>query len=141
MSNRIMLSMLAALLPLMASAQDTCTAQYEAEQARIVREFSGKRPPKGDRDAEVTWSKNLNAALAASAKRAEDCTRANRMPASPTSIAKEQECIAAVNHRLAELDKRYSGHSLNTQEQIARRTEQDRLMDDRMQCINQAAKR
>ena len=72
MSNRITLSMLATLLPLMASAQDRCTAQYEAEQARIIREFSGQRPPKGDRDAEVTWSKNLNDALAASAKRAED---------------------------------------------------------------------
>ena len=89
----------------------------------------------------MTWSKNLNAALAASAKRAEDCTRANRKPASPTSIAKEQECIAAANHRLAELDKRYGGRSMSTQEQIARRTEEDRLVDDRMQCINQAAKR
>ena len=41
MSNRNTLSMLAALLPLMASAQDKCTAQYEAEQARIIRELPG----------------------------------------------------------------------------------------------------
>jgi len=138
MTPHITLSLLAALLPLVASAQDECTAQGEAEQKRIVQEFSRQVPAKGDKDAELAWSKKLNAALEAAAKRAEDCTRSNRRAIPPATAAKEQECIAGVNRRTDDLDKRYRGRTLSAQEQATRRSEEDRLLEDRMSCINRA---
>ena len=112
--------------------------QGQAEQDRIVREFSEKRPTKGDKEAELTWSKNLNAALAAATKRAEDCSRANRSATLPATAAKEQECIAANNRRTDELMKRFDGRTLTQQEQTVRRAEETRLIDERMACTNRA---
>ncbi len=138
MTHRITLFFLAALLPLAAAAQDKCTAQGAAEQDRIVREFSSRPPAKGDKDAELTWSRNLHAALAAAAKRAEDCTRSNRAAVPPAVAAKEQECIAGVSRRTDELNKRYRGRTLSTQEQVTRRSEEDHLLEERMACMNRA---
>ena len=138
MKHHITLSFLAVLLPLAATAQDTCTAQGQEDQDRILREFSSQRPARGDKDAELTWSKNLNAALAAAAKRAEDCARTNKPAVPAAAAAKEQECIAEVSRRTSELDKRYGGRTLSTQEQAARRSEESRLLEDRMSCMNRA---
>ena len=135
MPHHITLAFLAILMPLAAAAQDGCTAQGEAEQDRIIREFSGRPPAKGDKDAALTWSKNLNAALAAAAKRAEECTRANR-PA--TAAAKEQECAKQASRQADELEKKYRGRTLSSQEQAARRSDEDRLLESRMSCIRSA---
>lgn len=105
MTHHIALPLLVVLLPLAANAQDKCTAQGEAEQNRIVREFSSRPPAKGDKNAELTWSKNLHAALAAAAKRAEDCARSNRAAIPPATAAKEGECIAGSNRRADEFEK------------------------------------
>ncbi len=138
MTHHIMLSFLLALLPLAAIAQDKCTAQGQAEQDRIVREFSSQLPAKGDKDAELTWSRNLHAALAAAAKRAEDCTRSSRAAIPPAAAAKEQECIAGSNRRADEFEKRYRGRTLTAQEQSTKRAEEQRLIEERMSCSNRA---
>ena len=138
MTHHITLSLLVALLPLAANAQDKCTTQGEAEQNRIVREFSSQPPAKGDRDAELTWSKNLHAALAAAAKRAEDCVRSNRAAIPPATAAKEEACIAGNNRRTDEFDKRYRGRTLTAQEQAMRRIEEQRLIEERISCTSRA---
>ena len=138
MTQFISLFLVAALLPFAAIAQDKCRDQGEAEQNRIVREFSRQPPTKGDKDAELTWSKNLNAALAAAAKRAEDCTRSSRAAVPPAAATKEQECLAANNRRAEEFQKRYGGRNLTPQEQTTRLAEETRLMDERMSCTNRS---
>jgi hypothetical protein len=134
--DRSALILLLALLPLAASAEDKCRVQGEAEQDRIVREFSGQPPARGDKDAEITWSRNLHAALAANAMRAEDCVRANRAAISPAAAAKEMECISGINRRSGELATKYGGRTLTAQEQVTRRAEEQRLLEERMSCTN-----
>jgi hypothetical protein len=130
----------ALLLPLVSVGQDKCTEQGKAEQQSIEREFTAKRPAKGDKDAELTWSKNLYAALAASAKRAEDCTRANRPAATPAATAKLEECLADVRRRTDELQQRYRGRTPTLQEQKKQRDEEARLQDEYQAC-SKAARR
>ncbi len=138
MKHHVTLPLLLFLLPLAAGAQDECTAQGEAEQDRIVREFSGQPPARGDKDAEIAWSRKLHAALEANAKRAEDCVRANRAAISPAAAAKEAECVAGSNRRADELADRYRGRTLTAQEQATRRAEEQRLHEERMSCTNRA---
>ena len=126
--------LLATLLPLISAAQDKCTAQGQAEQLRIEREFAAQRPARGDKAAEQIWSKNLHAALAAAAKQVEDCTRANTPKASPAATAKVDECLAGVRRRGDELQQRYKGRTLTFQEQTALRGEEQRLQDEYMSC-------
>jgi hypothetical protein len=124
----------ALLLSLTSTAQDKCTAQGQAEQFRIEREFSGKRPAKGDKAAELTWATNLQTALAAAAKRAEDCTRTGRPTVTPSATAKIDECLAGVRRRSDELNRRDQGRKLSLQEQTLRRSEDERLQDDYISC-------
>lgn len=138
MTNHITFFLLVVLLPLAASAQDKCYAQAETEQNRIVREFSSQPPSKNDRDAYLAWSKNMNSALAAAARRHEDCVRSNRAAIPPTTVAKEEECIAGSNRRAEEFDKRYRGRTLTAQEQATRRAEEQHLIEERMSCANRA---
>lgn len=126
--------LLAALLSLASTAQDKCTAQGQAEQRRIEQEFSAQRPAKGDKAAEQVWSKNLQASLAAAAKQAEECTRANTPKPSPAATAKVDECLAGVRRRGDELQQRYKGRTLTPQEQTALRGEEQRLHDEYMSC-------
>mgnify|MGYP002781121301 CR=1 FL=1 len=60
---RIVIAFFLVLLAPLAGADDRCTAQGRAEQARIERDFASKRPTRGDRDAEATWARNVDAAL------------------------------------------------------------------------------
>lgn len=128
------LLVVALLLPLSSIAQDKCTTQGKAEQLRIEREFSAQRPARGDKDAELTWSKNLNAALAAAARRAEDCTRASRPAVQPAAAAKVEDCLAGVRRRGDELQQRYRGRTPTLQEQTTQRGEEQRLQDEYMAC-------
>lgn len=138
MTHRFMLIFLTAIVPLGATAQDQCTTQGQAEQDRIVREFSSQRPTRGDKDAELTWSRNLNQALAAAAARAEDCTRSSKAAIPSATVAKEQACIAESHRRAEEIDKRYRGRTLTAPEQATRRAEEQRLIEERMSCTNRA---
>lgn len=115
-------------------AQDRCMAQYQAEQMRIEREAAQQRPTKGDRAAEEKWAKSMHAALALAAKNAEQCQRDSKPPVAAAVLAKEQACIAALHRRMAELDQKYKGKSLSASEQMARRAEDDKLVEDRMKC-------
>lgn len=125
-----------ALLPLAASAAGNCDAQAEAEQDQILREFSRQPPSKYDQEAYMSWSKNMNAALAAAAQRHEDCTRANRAAISPAAAAKVDECIAGSNRHMDELNRKYHGRYLTMQEQTTRRAEEQSLIDERMSCTD-----
>jgi len=131
---------LALLLPVVSVAQDKCTAQADAEQRRIERDFMAQRPAKGDTAAEVKWSNDLHAALAATAKRFEDCTRASTPKPSPAAGAKIDECVAGVRRRGDELQRRYSGRTLTFQEQTVRRGEEQRLQDEYMSCTKTTAR-
>lgn len=132
--------LLAILLPLASAAQDKCTAQGQAEQLRIEREFVAQRPEKGDKTAEQIWSKNLNAALAAAAKQVEDCTRASKPKPSPAATAKVDECLAGVRRRGDDLQQRYKGRTLTFQEQTTLRGEEQRLQDEYMSCTRTVAR-
>lgn len=125
---------LVVLFPIAALAQDKCTEQGQAEQMRIQKDFTAQRPAKGDKEAELTWSKNLHAALAASAKRAEDCTRANKPPTAPAAAAKIDACLAGVRQKTDALHQRDRGRALTMQEQTARRAEEQGLQDEYMAC-------
>ncbi|MEN9865786.1 MAG: hypothetical protein RL748_1376 [Pseudomonadota bacterium] len=124
-----------ALLPLLANAQDKCTETGKAEQDQIQRDFSRKLPAKGDKQAEAAWAKDLHAALEASAKRAEDCTRASKRAAGPAFMAQEQACAVKASQQADELAKKYRGKTLSAQEQAERRKEEDRLLEERMSCL------
>lgn len=140
MTHRNKLLLLAALLPLAATAQDKCTVQGQVEQDRVVREYSGQRPAKGDREAELTWSRNMNSALAAAAKRAEECTRSSK-PATPAAAAmKQEDCIAGAVRGVTDLEKRYQGRTLTSQEQATKRSEEQRLIEQRMSCTNRISR-
>ncbi len=134
------LLLLALLLPVTSAAQDKCTAQADAEQRRIERDFTIQRPAKGDTAAAVKWSNDLYAAMAAIAKRFEDCTRANTPKPSPAAIAKIDECLAGVRRRGDELQRRYSDRTLTFQEQTVRRGEEQRLQDEYMSCTRTTAR-
>jgi hypothetical protein len=134
MNCRRTICFLAALIPVASPAQDRCTVQGQADQVRIEREFSGQRPARGDKEAELTWSKNLNAALAAAAKRAEDCSRASKPAVAPAASARVEECLADVRRRTDDLNRRDRGRTLTLQEQTARRSEDERLLDEYMAC-------
>lgn len=138
MTHRVTIFLLVALLPLTVSAQSKCDAQAEAEQNRIIREFSSQPPSKHDQDAYLAWSKNMNAALAAAAQRHEDCRRSSRTAILPATVAKEEECIAGSNRRAEEFEKRYRGRTLTAQEQTTRRAEEQGLIEERMSCTNRA---
>jgi hypothetical protein len=131
---------LALLLPLVSAAQDKCNAQAQADQLRIEREFSARRPAKGDRVAEANWSNDLHAALAATAKRFEECARASTPTPTPAATARIDECLAGVRRRGDELQRRYGGRSLTLQEQTTRRAEEQRLQDEHMSCTRTTPK-
>lgn len=134
---------LSALLPLLALlappisalAQPSCTERYQAEQERIAREFTAQPPKKGDKEAELAWSKKLHAALAESAKNADQCERDARRAVSPSAQAAENECIAANNRRTDELTKKYRDRTLDRAGQATRRQEEQQLLDERMACV------
>lgn len=134
--NRSVFIVLVALLPLVANAQDKCIATGKAEQDQIQREFMRKLPAKGDKDAEQAWAKNLNAALAAAAKRAADCARASKRAIAPAVAAREQACEAKANRQVGELEKKYHGRTMSKQEQADRRSEEDRLLEERNSCLS-----
>ena len=139
-SQTAILPLLAILLPLVSAAQDKCTAQGQAEQLRIEREFMAQRPAKGDTAAEQIWSKNLHAALAAAAKQVEDCTRANTPKPSPAATAKIEECLAAVRRRGDELQLQYKGRTLTFQEQTVLRDAEQRLSDEYTSCTRKISR-
>lgn len=135
MKHCISLALVATLVPLAATAQDTCDARGLAEQDQIQREFSRNRPPSGDKDAELAWAKNLDSALAAAANRAEDCGRANKKAKGPMAARNEQRCAAKASQQAEELNKKYRGRTLSTDEQAAKRSEENRLLEERVACM------
>ena len=140
MNNLVPAFLLATLLPLAANAQDKCKAMAEAEQNRIVREFSSQAPSKNDQHAYLAWSKNLNAALSAADQRHEECVQSARAASRPANAAKVDECIAESNRQYHEIQAKYQGRTLTAGEQTALRAEEERMIEGRMACMRTSRK-
>lgn len=134
MFHSLLAIIVASLLPSFAIAQDRCMAEYQAEVGRIERDLARQVPTKGDKDGEIRWATKLHTALAAASKRSEECTRASKPTESPAAVEREQNCIALLSQRADEIAKRYGGGTLSRADQIARRGEEDRLIEERMAC-------
>lgn len=139
MKKLLALPILAILLPFTASAKEKCDAQAEAEQNRIMREFSIQAPSKNDQQAYLAWSKSLQTALATAAQRHEDCVRAARAASRPANAAKVDECIAESNRHYHEIQAKYRGRTLTAKEQAEARAEEERLIEERMACTTRPA--
>lgn len=123
-----------------ASADDRCLADYEAESTRIQREFTA-RPPAREPAAQQQWSRELHDALEGAARRARQCQEDSRPKPGSAEFQKEVDrlkpCLARVDRRVAEFDRRYRGRTLSSAEQVARHEEEARIIDERMQCQRQ----
>jgi hypothetical protein len=133
-SRRALPALLGLLLPLAAAAQDRCVTQYEAEQARIQREYAEQRPAAGDKAAAAAAFKKMHGQLEAAAKKADDCRRADKPKPTPGMIAERDRCLAAITKRGEDIEKRYGGKIMTKADQTARRGEEDRLAQDRNAC-------
>jgi hypothetical protein len=123
-----------------APADDRCLAAYDAESTRIEREFAA-RPPAREPAAQQQWSRELHDALEGAARRARQCQEDSRPKPGSAEFQKEvdrlQPCLAQVDRRVAEFDRRYRGRTLSSAEQVARHEEEARIIDERMQCQRQ----
>ena len=102
-------------LPAFAQAQDQCTAQYNAEVARINRDA---RPTKGGNlQAEMARRENTEKLLQDAAVRADRCRTAEQgVKFSPTGSPGEKYCHEQSNRRQVELTKSYSARNLSESE-------------------------
>jgi hypothetical protein len=120
-----------------ASAADQCLETVRAEQARVEREFTA-RPPGPSREAQIQWSRELHAALEEIEKRARQCEEDRRPKPGSPEFERDgdalRQCLAGIDQKLADLDARYKGSSLDKAEQAARREAESRLLDERMAC-------
>jgi hypothetical protein len=82
----------------------------------------------------------MNSALAAAAKRAEECTRSNKPAISPAAAMKQQGCIARTARGATDLEKMYRGRTLTAQDQATLRAEEQRLLDERLSCTGRASR-
>ncbi|MES2413819.1 MAG: hypothetical protein V4614_08450 [Pseudomonadota bacterium] len=125
------------MLPMVAHAQgdDVCIRQFKVERDRIEREMTRQVPPKGDRDAEMQWSKKLHAALELAGNNAERCRERNTPKLSAAEVAAVENCLTRNLRAGDEIQKRYSGRTLSFAEQTALRGEETRLIDDRRACM------
>jgi hypothetical protein len=130
----------AALSCAAAPADDRCLAAYDAESTRIQREFTA-RPPAREPAAQQQWSRELHDALEGAARRARQCQEDSRPKPGSAEFQQEadraQQCVAQSQRRIAEVDRRYQGRSPGGAEQTARRDEETRIIDERMECLRQ----
>ena len=120
-----------------------CLAEYTAAEARILRDAgqAAKANPAGnDLKAQQQLMIPVHAALKAVAEKAENCNREARGAAYRDNKAaidlRTRQCTEKADRQLAELQQRSAGRSGSSRdEQIAVRTEQDRIVNERMDCL------
>lgn len=129
------------LSPAHAQENDRCIRQFEAEAARIEREYMKSPPAAGAQEAAVAWSKGLHTALEQVARKAEECSAEAARAAAPQRRIAEQECSRQAHRGFEDLTRRYGSGHLSTAEQVARREEELRLNDALNACLAAARRR
>ncbi len=126
-----------------AAEDPRCIAEYEAEEARIMRE-AGKAAvvssPGRDPKAQQQFMIPIHEALKAAGERAEKCLEESRRAASRENAAtinlRTKQCIDNANRQIADLQKRGSARAgLSPGEQTALRNEENRIFEERIECL------
>lgn len=127
-----------------ASAADNprCLAEYEAEEARIMRDLDravAANPPGRDVKAQRQLMLPVHDALKAAAERAEQCNRSSRPPLSADANIRLMQCADKANQQLEGLRRSYANRTnLSRNEQMALREEENRIAEERMNCMQKA---
>jgi hypothetical protein len=132
----------------LSSAADNsdCLAEYNAEVARITRDAeraAATNPPGRDIKAQQQLLIPVYDALKAAAERASQCEDKSRgETSSPISAAANllaKQCIDKADQQITELRQRNAGlTNLSRGEQMALRNEENRIEEERMDCLRQA---
>ncbi len=147
LTTLLLLNALAGFASLSFAADDPrCLAEYKAEEARILRDAgqaAKANPPGRDLKAQQQLMTPVHDALKAAAEKAENCNREARSAAYRDNKAaidlRTRQCTEKADRQLDELRQRSAGRAdLSRSEQIALRTGQDRILDERMECLRKA---
>lgn len=120
--------------PAGAATSARCMARFQAEQARIEREFARQRPAPGDTQAHQAWMARLMAELETAAREAERCEHANQPPWTDADRARLDACLAETQAQFEAMQRRDAGRTLSPAEQAARRAEDEALLQRRRAC-------
>jgi len=133
------------LLAVTARAENPrCVAEFEAESARIQREAGARAPaPGSDQALQQRFMQGVHTQLEAAAARARACEEASRprpgSPAAQAAMAREQQCVDAANRELDQLNLRMPSQGAPSMEQQrARREAENRILDNRQDCLRKA---
>lgn len=127
-----------------ASAADNpkCIAEYKAEVARITRDAeraATANPPGRDVKAQQQLMLPVQDALKAAAERAEQCNRSIRPSQSPDANVRLMQCADNASQQIEELHRGYANRTnLSHNEQMVLRTEENRIYEERMNCMQNA---
>lgn len=140
----LLVNALAGFASLSFAADDPrCLAEYKAEEARIMRDAgqaARTNPPGRDLKAQQQIMIPVHDALKAASEKAENCNREARAAAYRDNKAaidlRTRQCTEKADRQLDELRKRSGGRAdLSRDEQIAQRSGENRILDERMECL------
>jgi hypothetical protein len=78
-------------------------------------------------------------ALKAAAERAEQCNRSSRPPLSPDTNIRLTQCTEKASRQIEGLHRNYANRTnLSRNEQMALRNEENRITEERMNCMQKA---
>lgn len=144
LATMLSLPVLAGFASLALAADDPrCLAEYKAEEARIMRDAeqaAKANPPGRDLKAQQQLMTPVHDALKAAGEKADKCNRDARSAAYRDNQAaidlRTRQCTEKADRQLDEMRKRSAGRAgLSRDEQIAQRSAQDRILDERMDCL------
>lgn len=97
-------------------------------------------PPGRDLEAQRRLMTPVHAALKAAADKAEQCEKASRSArAGPEADRRAKACTDRAQAQATELQQRYAARTdLSRAEQAARRDEENRMVEERMNCLREA---
>lgn len=119
-----------------------CLAEYKAEEARIIRDaerVGAANPPGRDVKAQQQSMLPVHDALKAAAERAERCNRSSRPTPSPDTNMRLTQCAEKASQQIEGLHRNYANRTnLSRNEQMALRNEENRITEERMNCMQKA---
>jgi hypothetical protein len=139
---------LAGFASLSFAAEDPrCIAEFKAEEARIVREAGqadAVNPPGRDPEAQQQFMIPIHDALKAAAERAKKCQEDSRRAFYRENSAaidlRIKQCADKADRQISELRQRSAGRAgLSFSEQTALRSEENRISEERMECMRRAS--
>ena len=130
-----------------AAEDPRCIAEFKAEEARIVRDAgqaAAANPPGRDPKAQQQFMIPIHDALKAAAERAEKCLEDSRRAFyrenSATIDLRIKQCADKADRQVSELRQRSAGRAgLSFSEQTALRNEENRISEERMECMRRAS--